>query len=480
VLLCLPVLAIAVPGGTPQAADAASHREAPLIAMDPPADITDFFLFRSYEPGKQEKVLLVMDVIPGEEPSAGPNYYHFDPNVLYSINVDNNGDGVADDVRFDFHFRTEPIRGDIDQLDLFLSYVGAAGSPLPPVTALDGAGSEGLGLRQRYSVTMTKGKKSQALADNLIVVPSNVGPRTMPNYDALAAQGMYDLGGGVRAFAGQRDDPFFIDLGATFDTLNLRNPGVDMLSGFNVHTIALEVPASLLTQDGKDAGTTASPKIGAYASTSRRKVTVLRQPGHDEETSGPWVQIQRLANPLVNETIIPTEDKDLWNTLEPQDESRFLEYYLKPRLALALQTVLGINTGCTPFGTPACSPNPPAAAANLALSNFNRTDLVNILLKYSPADTQLSELLRLDLRTKPLPLAQQNRLTVLGGDNTGWPNGRRPIDDVTDIAVQVVGGPNYIAANAGDGVNANDKALPAAFPFIATPWDGRNRVHKNP
>jgi hypothetical protein len=317
------------------------------------------------------------------------------------------------------------------------------------------------------------------LKDNLIAVPSNVGPRTTPNYDALAAKGIYDLGNGIRVFAGQRDDPFFIDLGAAFDTLNLRSPGVDMLSGFNVHTIALEVPASMLTKDGKAPDKTASPKLGMYASTSRQSTTVLRGES-GTQTGGRWVQVQRLANPLVNELIIGTEDKDRWNALDPEDESRFLQYYLKPRFAFALQTVLGINTGCTPFGSPTCAPNPPAPAADPALSNFNRTDLVNILLKYAPTDTQLSELLRLDLRVAPVPLAQQNRLTALAGDNAGWPNGRRPKDDVTDVAVQVVGGPNYIAAQAGDNVSANDKPLPSAFPFLASPWDGRNRVHQNP
>jgi Domain of unknown function (DUF4331) len=190
--------------------------------------------------------------------------------------------------------------------------------------------------------------------------------------------------------------------------------------------------------------------------------------------------VQRLANPLVNEVIIGLQDKDSWNATEPEDESKFLQYYLKPRLALAMQLLFGANTGCTPFGDPSCSPNPPAAAADLALSNFNRTDLVNVLLKYQPSDTKLSELLRLNLNIGPTPLASQQRLTVLAGDNAGWPNGRRPIDDVTDVAVQVVGGPNYIGLGAGDGVDVNDKALPASFPFIASTWDGRGRFHANP
>ena len=447
----------------PQSAAAASHREAPLISLDPEADITDFFMFRSYEPGQSDKVDLIMDVIPGEEPSSGPNYFNFDPSVLYTFNVDNDRDGLADDVKFELSFQNQ-LRGDTTALGLPLAYTA-----IPPITHLDGPGSEGLGVRQTYTLTMVKNKKRTVLANGLFAVPSNVGPRTMPDYQQLVDEGTYMLDGGIRVFAGQRDDPFYIDLGAVFDTLNLRSPATDMLSGFNVHTIALQVPSALLTGD------TGTTTLGAYASTSRQKISVQGK-GDDK---GKWVQVQRLANPLVNEVIIGLQDKDRWNATDPKDESKFLQYYLKPRLALALQLVFGANTGCTPFGDASCSPNPPAAT-DTSLGNVNRTDLVNVLLKYQPGDQRLSELLRLNLNVPPTPLASQQRLTVLAGDNAGWPNGRRPNDDVTDVAVQVVGGPNYIAAGAGDSVNSNDKALPSSFPFIASPWDGRGRFHANP
>jgi hypothetical protein len=434
----------------PGQVDAASHREAPLIANDPLADITDVFFMRSYESGKTDRVVLVMDVVPGSEPSSGPNYFGFGDDVLYTMNVDNDGDGQAEDVQFEFEFRTERLRGVPDQLDLPLAYVA-----LPPITALEGAGSEGLGVRQRYSVTLIKNGRRQKLADGLIAVPSNVGPRTMPSYDALAAQGLYTIENDVRVFAGQRDDPFYIDLGAVFDTLNLRSPGTDMLSGFNVQTIAIEVPIRLLTADGKDAAETSKPVLGFYGSTSRHRLTVLRGLA-GPEASGQWVQVQRLANPLVNEVIIGTEDKDRWNALEPEQERRFLDYYRNPRLATALKAVFGAPVPATP-----------------------RDDLVDLLLKYpGQQDPRLSELLRLDLRVAPKPLAQQKRLTVLDSDNAGWPNGRRPIDDVTDVAIRVVGGPNY--STAGDNVDANDKSLPVAFPFLSSPWDGRNRQHQNP
>ena len=453
-------------GPGPQQAAAASHREAPLIALDPAADISDFFMFRSYEPGHEHNVVLIMDVLPGEEPSSGPNYFNFDPNVRYSFSIDNNKDGVWDN-RIDFQFRNE-FRGVVEQLGLPLSYAA-----VPPITKLDGPGSEGLGLRQKYTVTLTQRNgpglaRTTTLGKDFISVPSNVGPRTTPNYNDLAAQGTYDVGAGIRVFAGQRQDPFYIDLGGTFDTLNLRrtpplvtaaedaddsvNPfGVDQLAGFNVHEIAVEIPEATIANG--------SNVLGGYASTSRPRATVHER--GKVTGAGAFVQVQRLANPLINEVVIGTDDKDLWNSVDPSEESQFLDYYLHPRLATAMELVYGVPTGCTPFGTATCSAS-------------NRDDLVNVLLKYDPSDTRLSELLRLNLGVEPTPLGSQKRLTILAGDNAGWPNGRRPRDDVTDVALRVVGGPNYLNGHAGDGVNVDDAALTSSFPFLAPPADGRN------
>ena len=449
-----------------QQAGAASHREAPLISMDPEADITDFFMFRGYESGKSDKVVLIMNVVPGQDPSSGPNYYNFDPTVRYAFNIDNDGDGKANDVGFQFEFSTE-LRGACKELGLPLALVA-----LPPIENLDGDGSAGLCQRQNFDLTMTVGSKDTKLASDRIVVPSNVGPRTMPDYEDLADQGIYSLSNGIRVFAGQRQDPFYIDLGAVFDTLNLRrNPpaltagedandnqnafGVNTLAGFNVQTIALEVPITLLTEDGKDGDDTSQATIGAYASTSRRATTVLRNGGVSSQ--GQWVQVQRLANPLVNELIIGTEQKDRWNSRDPDRESEFLDFYLNSRLALALETVYNIGANKT-----------------------NRTDLRDLLLKYTPSEQQLSELLRLDLSVAPKSLGQQSRLTVLDGDNAGWPNGRRPKDDVTDVAIRVVGGSNYANARAGDGVNVDDAELLDEFPYLPTPSDGRGRQFANP
>jgi hypothetical protein len=486
----------------PDRANAASHREAPLISLDPAADISDFFAFRSYESGKADRVVFIVNVNPGAEPSSAPNYYAFDPSVTYSIGIDNNRDGKADDVRFDFRFKNE-IRGLVKDLKLPLRYVG--GGPLPVIDDVDDPGN---GLRQTYEVTMTtKGSKfaTKLHEGSLPVLPENVGPRTTPNYEAnLLSEGIRDLQGGGRVFAGPRDDPFYIDLGATFDTLNFapfsspKFGAIDMLAGHNVSTIALEVPMSWIS-----GGSTA---IGAYGFTSRPVITVRGGPlgfDHGEGAAADLgrklglgdggglfdlfggVQVQRLANPLINELIIGTVDKDRWNGTKPDQESQFLDYFLKPRLALAEQLVFGIPTGCL-VPLPGCTPNPPANAG-LDLAAFNRTDLQAVLLQYNgifygagPGGVN-SELLRLNLTTPPTPLAMQSSVhTALGGtDPAAWPNGRRPKDDVTDIAAKAVGGPNYLPVPSIDGVEDNDKAYPASFPFLASPHDGVFRVHEN-
>jgi len=238
----------------------ASHREAPLIALDPTADITDVYAFRSW--ADPSKVVFIMNVIPAQEPSSGPNYFAFDDQVLYGIHLDVNADGDPDDINYFFRFKTE-IRDPFK--DLPVSYAA-----IPKITALDGDGSQGLGLRQSYTVTKVIGNKKRGMnlgTQTMFAVPSRIGSRTTgteTEYEALATQGIYPLSTGGRVFAGQRDETFYIDLGATFDTLNFRtapilsnaddaddtkNPfGVDHFSGFNVNTIAIEVPISEITE----------------------------------------------------------------------------------------------------------------------------------------------------------------------------------------------------------------------------------------
>ena len=471
-------------------AGAASHREAPLIALDPAADNTDTYAFRSWQ--DPSKAVFVMNVIPGQDPADGPNYFNFDDEVLYSFNIDNNQDGKAEDIVYELRFKTEN-RPVLDQLEFPLAYVGNPSIPVAAVqgiTKLDGPGSEGLTRRQTYTVTEVRGHKRTELfkGQKLIAVPSNVGPATMPQYEDLASQGVYtDPSTGIKVFAGQRAETFYIDLGAVFDTANLRRKplpllteledaddgrdpfGINRFSGTNVNSIVIEVPVSRITQDGQSVEQTGAPVIGMYASTARQKTKILGGDG-GTKTQGPWVQVSRLANPLVNELIINTSSKDLWNSQEPEDEARFQEFYKNPSIALALELIFGVPVTKTP-----------------------RTDLMSVFLKYpgqqldgANCGNPCSELLRVNLKVAPTQPENQKRLGGLAGDAAGFPNGRRPNDDVTDIAIRVVGGANYIAARVGDGVNFLQGAQGAnltpngiykVFPYLPTPYDGRNRRH---
>ena len=466
---------------------AASHREAPLIANDPAADITDFYIFRSWQ--NPDKAILILNVIPGQEPGSGPNYFNFADDVLYEIHVDNNKNNVAANITYQIRFKTE-IRQPGNVFPL--AYLA-----LPPITALTGAGSEGLLVRQSYTVTEIRyGQQPRDLGTGaMYAVPSNVGPRTTPNYEQLAAKGIFPLRNGGRVFAGQRDETFYIDLAGTFDTLNLHVSPIlspaddandtlllgaarDTFSGFNVNTIALEIPISDLT------GPNDNKVIGAYASTSRPKVTVIKKDG-DRDNSSRFVQVARMGNPLVNELIIPTNIKDKWNATDAEEETEFTQFYCNPSIAAALNVVFGTNFPTT-----------------------NREDLINVLLRYSAgpplcgrgkSDETLADLVRVDLNVPPTPAVSQKRLGILAHDENGnatpdragFPNGRRPNDDTTDVVLRVAAGilTNPSVPNLGDGVNFNigsvgtgktANGIATSFPFLPTPHDGRDRRHIDP
>jgi hypothetical protein len=335
-----------------------------------------------------------------------------------------------------------------------------------------------------------RGVTRDASGRRLAAVPSNVGPRTMPNYESLATQGVYDLGNGIRVFIGGREETFYIDLGSTFDTLNFRAPPIltvaqdandtanafgvdDGFEGLNVTTIAIEIPTSLLPDT-----------VGMYASTSRQRNRQYRKDGN-QGASGDYVQVARLANPLVNEVIIGTGKKDFWNSQDPEDEAQFLNFFLTSRLAAAINAVFGTSFPTT-----------------------NRTDIAGVLLSYFPPvfsgpPGKTSELLRLNLGIPPTDPAAQRRLTVLGTgadgagscvstfpaetpDLAGWPNGRRPNDDVTDVALRVVAGVLLGPVPClGDGVNVNlvraetpnvnpGNNVSTIFPYLPTPNPGRS------
>ena len=479
---------------------AANHREAPLTALDRAADITDFFAFVSYD--DPNKVTFILYVDPLLEPGNGPNYYPFDPEILYAIKIDNDNDAIAD-VTFEFRFTTE-----IRAPGLFTGFVGAgsgidAPANAPPggprqivpraITALDGAGSEGLSLRQNYTITMVRGSGEDAvrtvLTDGmkLFAVPTNVGPRTMPNYSALARQGIYSLDNGIRVFTGTVDDPFYIDLGAAFDSLNFRpgafmtgvtgvmaklqdldntrNYAPDYVAGYNVNSIAIEVPTSMLVRTGhRVVATDPAATIGAWATTSRPAMTIRRAP-EAATSEGPWRQIQRMGNPLINELIIGTGSKDRFSMSEPKDDAQFAAFALDPLLARVFNAVFGISV-----------PPPP------------RVDLLP-LVQYMPpiaaAGTEkgpVADLLRLNTGVPATPQESRSRLGLLAGDPAGFPNGRRVFDDVTDIASRavagVLAGPPYNDSPnnmIGDAVNVNDVPLQQSFPYVGWAQSGRDR-----
>jgi len=457
---------------------ASSHREAPISALDHSADVTDWYAFVSYD--HPDRVTMILNVDGFLEPSNGPNYFPFDPNVLYEMHVDNNRDGIPD-ITFQFRFKTE-----IRMPDVFTGYVGGIAN-IPPITSLSGKGSEGLSLRQTYSVVMIKDGKRTVLSEGktLYAVPSNVGPRTMPNYDGLFKQGIFDLGNDVRVFAGTVDDPFYIDLGGTFDSINYRmgvggvltaaedaddthNYAADSVAGFNVNSIVLEVPITMLTVDGKiHNANDKDAVIGTYGATSRQRVSVRRASGAD--TDGQWRQVNREGNSLINELIIGTGFKDKFSTDFPVNDKQFGNFVLDPLLAQLYGAVFGVPV-----------PPPP------------RNDLL-VLVQYEPpicpgcgaGDTgPIADLLRLNTGIPPTAIGSQKRLGFLVGDLAGFPDGRRPIDDVVDIASRTVAGilidSTKYGARIGDGVQINDVGYGTTFPWVKPAHSGRDSHHIGP
>jgi hypothetical protein len=448
---------------------ASSHREAPAISRDPSADNTDFYAFVS--PDNPSTVTFVANYIPLEDPAGGPNFFSFADDVLYSINIDNVGDG-EDHIQYQFRFKTTVRNG-----KTFLYNTG-------PISKLD---DPTWNMPQTYSVSRVENGSWTKIADGLFTPPDNVGPRSTPNYPALASQAIYPLNGvhGTgKVFAGQRDDPFFVDLGSVFDLLGLRpfnafhllplptEPGRDNVAGFNAHSIVLQVPIADLTSDHKMPKNASDPHaiIGAYASASRKHVTVLMDDG-TSQGQGDWVQVSRLGQPLINEVIIPLLLKDRWNRSDPADDSFFLRHYLNPEVP-----------GLVNLLYPAL-PDAPTTG---------RTDLVAVLLTgipgvNSPGTGKQADLLRLNMMIAPSSSDPNavDRLGALDGQFDGYPNGRRLADDVVDIEVRALAcgyGPILQAAlglcnltpnNAlGDGVDKNDVPFLTSFPYVANPHSG--------
>jgi Domain of unknown function (DUF4331) len=456
-----------------------SHREAPEISKDPVADNTDVYAFRS--PGNPSTITIVANFIPGQAPAGGPNFYEFGDDVLYEINIDNDGDG-KDNITYSFQFETH-----VGNPNTFLYNTGT-------IASLD---SPSWNRKQFYSVSRADAKRGEReLADHLPCPPCNIGPRSTPNYASLASAAVQTLSSGEKVFAGQRNDPFYVDLGSIFDLADLRpfqnlhlipsaaTKSVDTLSTLNVHTIAIQVPISMLTRDGSVPTDPMSSKavLGIYASASRRKVSILNGDGGSNDT-GPWQQVSRLGNPLFNEVIVPMSQKDEWNATEPEDDSSFLSFAQHPELAKLL-----------PVLYPGVFPN----LAGLNASGAVRADLVAILMTGLPPGiipgfqnlsanlkNRYADLLRLNVAIPPA--SNPSALGILGGDLAGFPNGRRLADDIIAIELRAVAGATYplvaptYTPDAAAGVLTQQPFSPAspganrylpAFPYVGTPHDG--------
>ena len=432
---------------TPLVGQASSHREAPLIAEDPVADNTDVYAFVS--PDDTSTVTLVANYIPFEQPASGPNFHRFGDDVLYQIHVDNVGDGLSH-LTFNLRFDTETVNP-----HTFLYNTG-------PITWNASKHLYNNWNRpQSYTLTMQNGDDTTTLGKGLLTPPDVVGPASTGNaatYHALAQHAVHSLStpsGPVTVFAGQRDDPFFADLGGIFDLLNIPSfgsPGQDYLAGLNVHSIVLRVPKAMI--HGPNAN---DPVVGIWASASRHKTTVLHSNGTKDE-DGPWVQVSRLGNPLVNEVITDLGTKDRFNATEPEDDAQYVQKFLTPELAGLIHALFDPATPTT-----------------------NRQDLVAVLLTGLPglnksalANPTLADELRLNMSINPSSTNPNsvNRLGVLGGQLDGYPNGRRLADDVVDIEIQAIAGATdgvSIPSVVGDGVNHNDVLFQTFFPYLADP-----------
>lgn len=415
------------------AGNASSHREAPLSAAEPQTDATDLYAFVS--PDDPSKVTLISNWMPFQVPAGGPNFYPWAPGVRYDVNIDSNGDAKADTIYrwvFKSHYRNQQT---------FLYNTGV-------VEHLD---DPDLNFYQTYDLTKLRrtssGWTKKLLVDDAMAAPSHVGDASMPDYGQLVKEATVALPGGGQTYAGQTEDPFFLDL-RVFDLLyggDLSETGKDTLKGINVSSLALQVPKAELA-------TAANPIIGVWTTASRKQVVIIKKDGSQKRV-GRWVQISRLGNPLVNEVVIPVGKKDKFNGSQPKNDGQFASHVVDPELPKLIQAVYGIP-----------------APATL------RNDLVSVFLTgvdglNKPARVTPSEMLRLN--TSIMPTAEPNRLGVIAGDTAGFPNGRRLADDVIDIAIQVVegelvGNPNDL----GDAVDANDVEFGTSFPYVALPHSG--------
>jgi hypothetical protein len=449
-----------------------SHREAPEISKDPVADSTDLYAFVS--PDNPNMVTLIANYIPLQGPDAGPNFYEFGDDVLYQIYIDNDGDALPE-ITYQFQFRNE-LRNN----NTFLYNTGQ----------IQSLGDPHWNRRQFYQVTRVDGNGARVIGNSLPCPPANIGPRSTPNYAALAQAAVNTLPSGEVVFAGQRAEGFYVDLGSIFDLADLRPfgnlhlismpaaTGVNGTNNLNVHSIAIQLPKKLLTRDGSNAtdATSGVSVIGVWTSASRQQATVRGASTYMSSNTGPWVQVSRLGNPLFNEVIVPMARKDEWNAIPPSQDSKFAQYVLQPEVAKLLPVLY------------------PGVFPNLAGLTADRADLAAVLLTGIPpgvvpgfqnyTGATQADMLRLNMAIPPTT-SNPSIYGLLGGDAAGFPNGRRVTDDVVAIELRAIAGVTYALVNPAykpDGAASlvTDGLTPASvkasflsgFPYLGVPYDG--------
>ena len=442
-LAAMLLLATVAPGN----GGASSHREAPLTGADPQIDATDLYAFVS--PDDPSKVVFVSNWIPFEEPAGGPNFFAFAEGVRYDINISNDADAAPEIIyrwTFKNHYRNPAT---------FLYNTG-------PVSSLK---DPDLNFFQTYDLhRINVGSRPRLLVDNAKVAPNDVGAASIPSYAALRDDAIVPAGAGGRTYAGQTNDPFFLDL-RVFDLLygaDFSEAGDDTLKGFNTHTMVLEVPAERLAGGGN---VEASPVIGVWTTASRRSTRVQNAAG-EQQYQGKWVQVSRLGMPLVNEVVVPVGLKDYFNGSKPKNDEQFLAAVNDPELPRLIEAVYGI-----------AAPDSDAQA-----NGIQRADLIQVFLTgidglNQPAGVEPAEMLRLNMTTPPCTESNgceaYSPLGVIGGDVAGFPNGRRLADDVIDVSLQVVEGELIGNANdLSDGVNADEHGFTDTFPYVSLPTRG--------
>jgi hypothetical protein len=460
-------------------AGASSHREAPFITTVPKVDATDFYMFRSYESGRTAYTTLIANYLPLQDAYGGPNYFSLDPNALYEIHIDNNGD-AKEDITFQFRFKnTLANAGKGIELPVGDKSVGI---PLIQAGGVANVKDANLNLAESFTVTVVRGDRrsgtsaavtnatgSTATFDKPV---DNIGVKTIPDYAAYAAKHVYNVtipgcSAPGKVFVGQRKDPFAVNLGVIFDLVNasvatITDPSLigaapNTIDDKNVTSLALEVPTACLTAGSETV-------IGGWTTASLRQARLLDpspKPGHQtsEKAGGAWTQVSRLGMPLVNEVVIGLKDKDRFNSSKPKDDGQFATYVTNPSLPKLLEIAL--------------------ALPNTAPTNYPRNDLVTTFLTgiagvNKPANVVASEMLRLNTSAAPVDFAQQNRLGIVGNilaggsDGAGYPNGRRPKDDVVDISLVAMMGGLCVANGDTDALGFGAACKPSAAPLGST------------